>query len=510
MEGFEFSPDDDLRGRTTWYSSSDIHHLLPPDVGFGIAGLRLTPISNPLQSRRNLNTARRADIDLVGLCQKSLSKMVISDEEEERSFFTGSHLPFLHGFDQHVRLGGGSFPEASSHHPHARLMQRRSSHHGDSRLLRLLAREDYPSNHIGGFTEDTKRDYFLRGGGSRQRREGSAKCMKEEALCPDLASMIGIYGSVYLMAKDQMGCRFLQKLIEEEEEEEAGSFLIIFRGLINDVVELGMDQFGNFLIQKLIKVCNQQQRTQILIKLTSTPGLLIEISLHSYGTRVVQKLIETVRTKTEINLVKLALKPGLLSLVRDVNGNHVIQSCLKFLAPEDNKFVLEGATRFCATIATHKYGCCVLQLCVKHSDGAERENLVAEIARNALHLAQDPFGNYVLQYIIEQNLGGVSVMFELKGNYVRLATQKFGSHVVEKCIRHYPESRSQIVHELISDPHFERLLQDPFANYVIQSALSKTKGNVRASLVDKVRRFGNLSSNPYCKRIFSKSRHFRK
>ena len=54
-------------------------------------------------------------------------------------------------------------------------------------------------------------------------------------------------------------------------------------------------------------------------------------------TRVVQKLIETVRTKTEINLVKLALKPGLLSLVRDLNGNHVIQSCLKFLSPEDNK-----------------------------------------------------------------------------------------------------------------------------------------------------------------------------
>lgn len=81
----------------------------------------------------------------------------------------------------------------------------------------------------------------------------------------------------------------------------------------------------------------------------------------------------------------------------------------------------------------------------------------------------------MLQYIIEQNLGEVRVMFELRGNYVRLATQKFSSHVVEKCIRHYPQSRSQIVRELISDPHFERLLQDPFANYVIQSALSKTK-----------------------------------
>ncbi|KAG2299885.1 hypothetical protein Bca52824_036357 [Brassica carinata] len=515
MEGFEFLPDD-VRGRTnTSYS-----HL--PDVGFGESSVSprfqtsLSSISNPFvnqQSRRNLlelNTTR-ADIDLVRLCQNHISKMGISDEEE-RSIFTGSHPPF-HGVDQHVRLGGGSFLEVSSRYRKGRLMQ--SSHgeeDGDSRMLRLLAPEDYypNNNHIGGFTENNT---------SRQNRGsrifqsplsamsvGSATCMKE-ALCPDLASVLGTYGSVYLMAKNQMGCRFLQKLMEEGSSLDA---MIIFRGLIDHVIELGLDQFGNFLIQKLIQVCNEQQRTQILIKLTSKSGLLIRISLHNYGTRVVQKLIETVRTKTEINLVKSALEPGLLSLVRDLNGNHVIQSCLKFLAPEDNKFVLEGATRFCATIATNKHGCCVLQDCVKYSDGAERENLIAEIARNSLHLAQDPFGNYVVQNILEQNLGGVDVMFELKGNYVRLATQKFSSHVVEKCLRHYPESRSQIVRELVSDPNFERLLQDPFANYVIQSALSKTKGHVRASLVDKARTFGNLSSNPYCKRIFSKNRHLRK
>lgn len=83
--------------------------------------------------------------------------------------------------------------------------------------------------------------------------------------------------------------------------------------------------------------------------------------------------------------------------------------------------------------------------------------------------------NYVVQYIIEQKMGGVNVMFELRGNYVKLATQKFGSHVVEKCLRHYPESRAQIVRELVSVQNFEHLLQDPFANYVIQSALSVTK-----------------------------------
>ncbi|EOA22347.1 hypothetical protein CARUB_v10002964mg [Capsella rubella] len=346
-------------------------------------------------------------------------------------------------------------------------------------------------------------------GGSREL-EGSDKSMKNNAFLKkdvlDLpltfASMVDIHGSVYLMAKDQLGCRFLQKLIEQ------GRFLdvvIIYEEVINHVTELSMDQFGNYFIQKLLQVCDEEQRTQILIRLTSRPGLLVKVSINTYGTRVVQKLIETVSTKEQISLVKAALKPGFLSLVRELNGNHVILSCLRFLDSNDNKFIFEAATKFCMEIATHRHGCCVLQRCITDSVGEQHEKLVGEIARNSLRLAQDPFGNYVVQYIIENKVGGGDVMFDLRGNFVRLATQKFGSHVVEKCIRFYPESRSRIVHELISVPNFEHLVQDPYANYVIQAALSKTKGFVRASLVEKVRRCENLKMSPYCKKIFSKN-----
>ncbi|KAL5982174.1 putative pumilio 10, partial [Asimina triloba] len=61
-------------------------------------------------------------------------------------------------------------------------------------------------------------------------------------------------------------------------------------------------------------------------------------------------------------------------------------------------------------------------------------------------------------------------------NYVHLSTQKFSSNVVEKCLKVFGEdSRSRIIHELLSTSRFEQLLQDPFANYVIQSALVASK-----------------------------------
>lgn len=55
------------------------------------------------------------------------------------------------------------------------------------------------------------------------------------------------------------------------------------------------------------------------------------------STRVVQKLIETLKTRQQISLVKAALKPGFLDLIKDLNGNHVLQRCLQCLSNEDNE-----------------------------------------------------------------------------------------------------------------------------------------------------------------------------
>ncbi|KAG2300253.1 hypothetical protein Bca52824_036725 [Brassica carinata] len=317
-----------------------------------------------------------------------------------------------------------------------------------------------------------------------------------------LACMVNIYGSVSLMAKDQIGCRALQKLVDEGTFHE---FEVIFRGIIvNHVIDVSMDQFGNYLVQKLIDLCDEEQRTLIVSVLTSNPVDLIQICLNNYGTRVVQKLIETVKTRKQIEMVKSGLEPCCLALVKNMNGNRVIQSCLTSLGPNDNKFVLEVATKYCVEIATHRHGCCVLQCCVANTVGEQRERLVDEISRNALQLSQDSFGNYVVQYIIEQNVPAGKLLTQFRMHYAKLATQKFSSHVVEKCLKHYPESRAEIVRELTSVPNFEYLLQDPFGNYVIQTALSKTRGRVHANLVQQVHKYGILKTNPYCKKIFSK------
>ncbi|MCD7455939.1 hypothetical protein HAX54_030226 [Datura stramonium] len=291
----------------------------------------------------------------------------------------------------------------------------------------------------------------------------------------DLASREGnLQNHVYLAAKDQLGCRYLQKIFDEGTSEDVQ---IIFNGIIHHIFELMKDPFGNYLVQKLLTVCSDEQRMQFVLMVTKDPGELVKASRTTHGTRVVQKLIETMKTRLEISLVIRALQPGILNLMMDVNGNHVIQRCLHCLSKDHNKLIFDVATKHCADIATHRYGCCVLNKCITYSTGKQREKLLVEICSNGLKLAQDPFGNYVVQFIIELKIPSVAAMLlsQFERHYVYLSRQKFSSHVIEKFLKCFEESRPKIINELVSEPHFDQLLQDPFANYVIQSALGVTK-----------------------------------
>ncbi|KAK7852378.1 putative pumilio like protein 7, partial [Quercus suber] len=170
-------------------------------------------------------------------------------------------------------------------------------------------------------------------------------------------------------------------------------------------------------------------------------------------------------------------------------------------------FIFVAAAKYCIDVAIHQHGCCVLQRCISHSIGEHRENLVAEISANGLLLSQDAYGNYVIQFILELRIPSATsnLISQFEGNYVHLSKQKFGSHVVEKCLMVFnDECQSRLIHELLSVPQFERLLQDPHANYVVQTALRVSEGPIHNALVEAIESHKAISRNsPYSKRIFS-------
>lgn len=173
-------------------------------------------------------------------------------------------------------------------------------------------------------------------------------------------------------------------------------------------------------------------------------------------------------------IIVKALRDDAVRLCIDSNGNHVIQRALQFLDPRDNQFVFDAVYCECTTVGTHRHGCCVLQRCLDAANATQRRKVIAQVEKQAMKLMQDPYGNYVVQYILDCCVAedAYGVMLKPLGHIYELSIQKFSSNVIEKCLEKAPDHiRQKYVKEIIACTRMNRMLQDQFANYVVQRAL---------------------------------------
>ncbi|KAI3767490.1 hypothetical protein L2E82_17637 [Cichorium intybus] len=310
-------------------------------------------------------------------------------------------------------------------------------------------------------------------------------------------------GMIYLLAKDQHGCRILQSKFENPTEEE---ILLVFSEVMGSISELMKDQFGNYVIQKLVAVCNVHQKSLILRELTRRPFDIILVSMNPYGTRAIQKLLENLEDPNQIMIVTRFLHRGAAKLANDPNGHHVIQSCLVRFDSDFNQLILEDIADNCFSVATDKSGCCVLQTCLDRSYGKIRNRLITEILLNAIQITEDPFGNYVLQHMVGMKIPELTrlIVRQLKGHFASLSRNKYASNVVEKLLT---ESGSdvweKIVFELVKTPNPSSILLDPYGNFVIQSALKSSKDGLANECLEKFisRNVSSMQSNLYGKKV---------
>jgi hypothetical protein len=311
-----------------------------------------------------------------------------------------------------------------------------------------------------------------------------------------------LVGDIFTLCKDQHGCRYLQKKLDERIPANVD---MIFAETHMHAAELMIDPFGNYLCQKLLEHCNEDQRFKIVKNVAPE---LVNISLNMHGTRAVQKMIEYLHTPEQIKLATAALNVNAVLLIKDLNGNHVIQKCLNRLSSVDAQFIFDAVSKHCVEVATHRHGCCVLQRCIDHASDSQKIQIIKQIDANAPLLVQDPFGNYVVQYVLD--LGeprfSDSLIKRFVGKVCLFSVQKFSSNVIEKCLRvAEPTIRAQLIEELLNKTRLEKLLRDSFANYVVQTALDYAESAQRQQLVECLRPLlPAIRSTPYGRRIQSK------
>lgn len=317
------------------------------------------------------------------------------------------------------------------------------------------------------------------------------------------SSFSDVVGRAEELARDQHGCRFLQTKLEEGNVVYINS---IFEECYEKFVDLMTDPFGNYLCQKLFEYCNDAQRLALVERCAPA---IPSVSVNMHGTRAVQRMVECLSGREQVQAICAALKPEAVSLMKDINGNHVIQRCLNRMDPMDNQFIYDAVANNCFELATHRHGCCVMQRCMDFASQMQKDQLAQQINANALPLVQNAFGNYVVQYVLEMNdmVYTEEIIRRLKGHLAELSMQKFSSNVVEKGLQlSSKETRRELIDELISDEEtMKRLLHDAYGNYVIQRALQIAEGLQLENICEAIRpHLHSLKQSPYGKRIQAK------
>ncbi|XP_010263224.1 PREDICTED: pumilio homolog 5 isoform X2 [Nelumbo nucifera] len=297
-----------------------------------------------------------------------------------------------------------------------------------------------------------------------------------------------IAGRIVEFSADQHGSRFIQQKLEHCSTEEKAS---VFKEVLPHSSKLMTDVFGNYVIQKFFEHGSPDQRKELANQLS---GHILALSLQMYGCRVIQKALEVIELDQKTKLVH-ELDGHVMRCVRDQNGNHVIQKCIECVPTEKIGFIISAFRGQVATLSTHPYGCRVIQRVLEHcTDELQTQCIVDEILESVCTLAQDQYGNYVTQHVLERGKPHErsQIIGKLSGQILQMSQHKFASNVIEKCLEHGDTTERQLMIEEIvgqteGNDNLLVMMKDQFANYVVQKVLEICTDKQREILLSRIK-----------------------
>uniref|UniRef100_A0A1I8C0G0 PUM-HD domain-containing protein n=1 Tax=Meloidogyne hapla TaxID=6305 RepID=A0A1I8C0G0_MELHA len=264
---------------------------------------------------------------------------------------------------------------------------------------------------------------------------------------------------------------------------------------------MATDNNGNFIIQELLtsENCTSNQLIHSLEEIAST------LALNRYGCRVLQKLVQMLPPHRVEDLMTVRFAGIEFQLITDQNGNHIVQYIVNNLQPQIYLKFIESLNESVGLkqVVENKYGCRVLQCALEkvilichQSNGQQRDAnnksaayeilhlMISTVLQNARSLAEQEFGNYIVQAILKDDFLARQRSYIIKhhfmSNILELSQGKYSSHVIEVAISHADEkSLEAMFFEVFGSYDTDRrgqsalhiMLFHQYGNYVVQRML---------------------------------------
>jgi hypothetical protein len=325
------------------------------------------------------------------------------------------------------------------------------------------------------------------------------------------ASYEFLSNNLYILLKDQLGCKFLQEKLEKAPYISLNHF---FPALIPNIVELMNNSFANYFIQKMFTYLNEEQ-IEYILKIIKQD--FFEICINNHGTRVIQRIMDFLITEKNRNLFFEIIKPIFSNLIKEVNGTHIIYKFIKIF-PEFLEASNEIIINNILSISTHKRGNIFIQNYISYisslSNNNLRKNIIQPLLNNCLILIIDPVGNYIIQYLLslEDSDITINIINKIIDNISFYSKHRYANYVIEKIFIYSNYIQKQSIITKLSSPEIiSDLVFDMQGNFVILKALDYADENKRNIILNNINNLkSKIEEMPNGKKFLKKIEHFRK
>ena len=285
------------------------------------------------------------------------------------------------------------------------------------------------------------------------------------------------------------GALELQKILEKSGLEVKIYFIELLKR--DGLTKIMKNVHGNYFFQKLIKESPEKIISNIIFYILED---FINISKDDSGTFSVQALLNEVSSINNINKILQRIKGHELDMIYDKNATYVIQKMVlkfpDFYRKELNELILQNFPKLCLDVN----GICLIKNFIRtNSIESEMEKMKMIITNNFLLLAQSPYGNYAIQFLMEKlPKNELNEIFDiLNDNIFKLSVQQYSSNVVEKSFEKMNDfHKLKIFDKLFFLGKFIFILKNKFGKFVIRKAVNymsnELKKKVEFELINNI------------------------
>jgi hypothetical protein len=194
-------------------------------------------------------------------------------------------------------------------------------------------------------------------------------------------------------------------------------------------------------------------------------------------------------SSSDAAILASALRGHVRSALQSKHANYVLQTIIEVMPVAYSSFIVDELKGSARKICRQQIGCRILCRILEHLSANDMNTLelIDEIlGEDVLELCKNEFGSYVARHILEFGLQRQKqkVVNAIRSDLIRLSQDRFGSHAVEAALRHasQEDQLGMTKQLLVNEREFVELAGNQFGRHVVKALLSM-HGEVRRDVV---------------------------